>query len=94
MDCCVRGHLVEEAQAFDGYAFPREMIREVVYQEAGVTRQRLVQRRVSLVMQEQVANDQREEDHLLHPAPVDGYAPTETRNGKGRRVVAGAVGGA
>ena len=41
------GRLVEEAQAFDGYAFPREMTRAVVYQEAGATRQPLVQRPVS-----------------------------------------------
>jgi predicted ATPase len=83
--------LVEESQAFDGYAFPREVIREVVYQEAGATRQRLVQRRVSLVMQEQVGNDQGEEDNLPYTAPFDGHAPAETRNGKGRQVVARAV---
>src|SRR5207253_4387469 len=47
------GTLVEEAQALDGYAFPREMIRKVVSQEAGITRQRLVQRRVSTVMQKE-----------------------------------------
>ena len=29
------GTQVEESQAFDGYAFPREMIREVVYQRQG-----------------------------------------------------------
>lgn len=91
MDCYVRRILVEELRAFHGYTFPREVIREVVYQEAGATRQRLVQRRVSLVMQEQVGNDQGEEDNLPYPAPIDGYAPTETRNGKGRQVVAGAV---
>ncbi len=78
--------LVEESQAVDGYAFPREMIREVVYQEAGTTRQRLVQRRVLLVMRE-------EEDRLLHPTPGDGYASAETRNEQGRRVAAGSVGG-
>ncbi len=84
-------NLAEESRAFDGYAFPREMIREGVYQEAGATRQRLVQRRVSLVMQEQVGNDQGEEDNLPYPAPIDGHAPAETRNGKGRQVVAEAV---
>ncbi len=85
------GTLVKDPQAVDGYAFPREMLREVVYQEAGVTRQRLVQRRVSLIMQEQVGNDQDEEDNLPHPAPIDGHAPAETRNGKGRQVVAEVV---
>jgi hypothetical protein len=83
--------MAEESRSFQEYAFPREMIREVVYQEAGATRQRLVQRRVSLVMQEQVGNDQGEEDNLPFPAPIHGHAPSETRNGKGRQVVAGAV---
>ncbi|TME01187.1 MAG: hypothetical protein E6I80_23305 [Chloroflexi bacterium] len=77
--------LVEESQAVDGYAFPREMIREVVYQEAGTTRQRLVQRRVLLVMRE-------EEALLLHPAPDNGNASAETMNGQGRWVAAGTVG--
>jgi DNA-binding SARP family transcriptional activator len=80
------GKLLEDSQAADGYVFPREMIREVVYQEAGVTRQRLVQRRVLLVTRE-------EEALPLHPAPDNGYASAETRNGQGRRVVARAVGG-
>ncbi len=80
------GKLVEDSQVVDGYAFPREMIREVVYQEAGTTRQRLVQRRVLLVMQE-------EEALPFHPVPDNEYASAETRNGQGRRVVARAVGG-
>jgi DNA-binding SARP family transcriptional activator len=77
--------LGEEPQAFDGYAFPREMIREVVYQEAGATRLRLVQRRVLVVM--------REEARVLHPAPEDRYSSTETRNEQRERVAAGSVGG-
>jgi len=80
------GTPVEDSQAFDGFAFPREMIREVVYQEAGATRQRLLQRRVSAVKQEEKA-------HLLHPAPGDGYAPAKTRNAQGWRLAAGTVGG-
>ena len=85
------GNLAEESRAFHGYTFPGEVIREVVYQEAGATRLRLVQRRVSLIMQEQVGDDQDEEDNLPHPAPIDGHAPAEARNGKGRQVVAEAV---
>jgi DNA-binding SARP family transcriptional activator len=80
------GTLVKESQAVDEYAFPREMIREVVCQEAGATRQRLVQRRVLLVMRE-------EEARLLHPSPGNEHASAETRKGQGRRVVARAVGG-
>jgi DNA-binding SARP family transcriptional activator len=80
------GALVEKSQAFEGYAFPREMMREVVYQEAGMARQRLVQRRVSAFMRE-------EEVRLLHPAPGDSYASEDARNEQGRRVATGAVGG-
>jgi len=83
--------VVEESQAFDGFAFPREMIREVVYQEAGVTRQRLVQRRVSAVIREEIGDDRGEEARLPRPAPSDGHA--ETRHGQRRRVVARAVHG-
>ncbi len=85
------GWLVEEARAFDGYAFPREMIREVVYQEAGVTRQRLMQRRVSAVIREEIEDDRGEEGRLPRPAPSGGYA--ETRHGQSPRVVARAVHG-
>jgi len=85
------GWLVEEARAFDGYAFPREMIREVVYQEAGATRQRLVQRRVSAVIREEIEDDRGEKGRLPHPAPSDGYA--ETRHGQSPRVVVRAVHG-
>ena len=87
------GTLVEESQAFDGFAFPREMIREVVYQEAGKTRQRLMQRRVSLVMLEEFEDDLTKEARLPHPAPGDGHISAGTRNRQGRRAVARAVHG-
>ncbi len=83
------GTVVEESQAFDGYAFPHEMIREVVYQEAGVTRQRLVQRRMLAVIREEIEDGRGEEARLPRLAPIDGHA--ETRHGQGRRVVARAV---
>ncbi len=83
------GTLVEGSQAFDGYAFPREMIREVVYQEAGVTRQRLVQRRMSAVMREVVEDDQDKEARLPHTAPVDRHIAAKTRNGWGRHAATG-----
>ena len=60
----------------------------------GATRQRLVQRRVSAVMQEEAEYDLGEEVRLPHPTPLDGHAPAETRNGQGRQVMAGAVNGA
>jgi len=85
------GTVVEESQAFDGFAFPREMIRAVVYQEAGVTRQRLVQRRVSAVIREEIGDDRGKEARLPRPAPIDGRA--ETRHGQRRRVVARAAHG-
>ena len=83
--------MAEEAQAFDGYAFPREMVRELVYQEAGVTRQRLMQRRVSAVMREESEYDQDEQASLPHPTPVGSHAPAEARSGQGWSIMAGAV---
>jgi DNA-binding SARP family transcriptional activator len=87
------GTLVEGTLAFDEYAFPCEMMRQVVYQEAGVTRQRLVQRRVSAVIREEVEDDPGEEAHPPRPTLVDRHALAEARNGQRRRVVAGAVHG-
>jgi DNA-binding SARP family transcriptional activator len=84
-------NLAEESQAFYGYIFPREVIREVVYQEAGATRLRLAQRRVSLVMQEQNENNRGEMDNLSYPTSTVGPVPVETRNGKGGQNVAGAI---
>src|SRR5713226_1890593 len=87
------GTPIEASQAFDGYTFPREMIREVVYQEAGATRRRLVQQRVSAVIREEIEDDRDEEARLPRPAPIDGHATAETRHGQRRRVVARAVHG-
>ena len=83
----------EESRASDGYAFPREMMREVVYQEAGAARQRLVQPRVLLVMREEIEDDQNGESRLPQPASGDRYAFAETRNGHGRPAVARAAHG-
>jgi hypothetical protein len=80
------GTLLEDSLAVDGYTFPREMLREVVYQEAGVTRLRLLQRQVSTIMRE-------EDGRLSHPTPSHGRVPAENRNEQGRRVAAGSVGG-
>src|SRR5260370_15650425 len=60
----------EESQAFDGYAFPREMIREVVYQEAGGTRRRLVQRRVAAGIREEIGDDRGAGARLPPAAPI------------------------
>jgi DNA-binding SARP family transcriptional activator len=80
------GPCVEESQTVDGYAFPREMLREVVYQEAGTTRQRLVQRRATIVMRKEMAP-------LLLSTPDKEYTAAEARNEQEQRVVARAVGG-
>ncbi|HEX6556698.1 MAG TPA: AAA family ATPase [Ktedonobacteraceae bacterium] len=85
------GRGAEELQTEGGYIFPGEVVRAVVFQEAGATRQRLVQRRVAAVMQEEVERDQGEELSLPHPVPLDGHAPGETRARPEQQVVAGAV---
>jgi DNA-binding SARP family transcriptional activator len=85
------GNLAEESQAFDGYTFPCELIRQVVCQEAGATRQRLLQRRVLVVMQEEAENTEREAARLRHRAPIDGHTLAENRKGQRQRVVAGEV---
>src|SRR5260370_584842 len=82
------GSVVGESQAFYGVAFPCEMIRAVVYQEAGVTRQRLVQRRVSAVIREEIEDDRGEEAPLPRPTPIDRHATAETMHGQRRRGVA------
>jgi predicted ATPase len=80
------GTLVEESQAVDGYSFPREMIREVVYQEAGMTRQRLLRRRLAAFLRA-------EEARLPHPAHDNGFVSTDTLNEQGWQVAVGTVGG-
>ena len=83
----------EASQVEGGYIFPGEMIRAVVYQEAGAVRQRLVQRRVAAVLQAEAEYDQGEEARLPHTTPIDGHAAGETRARPQRRVVAGAGSG-
>ena len=77
-----------QSAACEEYTVAGVMIRAVVSQEAGTTRQRLVQRRVAAVLQEETASDQGEEAGL--PTPLDGQAAGETRARPPRRVVAGA----
>src|SRR5947208_2678094 len=80
--------VIEEVQ--DGYAFPREMMREVVYQEAGVTCRRLMQRRVLAVRREEAEDNAGEEaSYLPHPAPADGHI--FAGHGQEQRIVAGAA---
>jgi hypothetical protein len=81
--------VIEEVQ--DGYAFPREMMREVVYQEAGVTRQRIMQRRVLAVRREEAEDNAGEDARPPHPAPADGHALAEPGHGQEQRIVAGAA---
>ncbi len=60
----------EEGETFDSYSFPGEMVREVVYQEAGATRQRLLQKQVRLLLQEEIDNNRKEESISPHPTPL------------------------
>jgi DNA-binding SARP family transcriptional activator len=45
---------------FDSYAFPCQIIRVVVYQEAGATRRRIVQRRLAALIRAGIADEQGE----------------------------------
>ena len=87
------GKRAQEAQACEEYTFAGEMIRAVVSQQAGTTRQRLVQRRVATVLQVEAEHDQGEEARLPYPTPIDGHVAGETRARPQRRVVAGAGSG-
>ena len=87
------GKRAKEAQAFEEYTFAGEMIRAVVYQQAGTTRQRLVQRRVAAVLQEEAEYDQGEDALLPYPTPIYGHATGETRERPQRWVVVGAGSG-
>jgi hypothetical protein len=73
----------EEAQ---GYSFPCEMMREVVSQEVGATRKRLVQQRALLVVREEVADHGAGERRLPSPACGDSYACAEIKHGQARPV--------
>jgi len=84
------GKRAKEVQVFEEYTFAGEMIRAVVNQQAGTTRQRLVQRRIVAVLQEETEDDQGEEARLPHPTPINGHVVGETRARPQRRVVAGA----
>jgi DNA-binding SARP family transcriptional activator len=84
------GKRAKEVQVFEEYIFAGEMIRAVVNQQAGTTRQRLVHRRVVAVLQEESEVDQGEEARLPHPTPINRHIVGETRARPQRRVVAGA----
>lgn len=86
---CERKRVVE-AETSDGYSFPGELMREVVYQEAGATRQRLMQRRVELVIQEEVVNDLDAVD-LPHFTPQDRQTPESIRDRRGKWAVPAVV---
>ena len=81
----------EASQVEADYIFPGEMIREVVYQEAGAVRQRLIQRRVAAVLLAEAEYDQDKEACLPSPISIYRHAPAETRERPQRLVLAGAV---
>ncbi len=68
----------EEGQECEGYHFPAELVREVAYQEAGASRQRLMQKRVSLLLQEEAEPEQREQLGLPRPTSFDEHSPADT----------------
>ena len=72
-----------ESPVCDGYGFPRELIRQVVYQEAGITRRRVVQRRLTALIRAGIADEQDEE--TLAPRATAGEEHTRTgkRTGPG-----------
>jgi DNA-binding SARP family transcriptional activator len=53
-----------ESQVGDDYAFRREVMREVVYQEAGATRRRVVQRRLASLIRAGMADEQAEDANV------------------------------
>ncbi len=81
----------EASQVEVGYIFRGEMIRAVVCQEAGEVRQRLIQRRVVAVLQEEAKHDLDEEARLPRPTPIDRHAARETRERPQQRVLTGAA---
>jgi DNA-binding SARP family transcriptional activator len=63
------GTACEEPQALQGFVFTRQVIREVVYQEAGVTRRSLMQRRLATIIREGITAAWRpgkEEEHAIY----------------------------
>jgi DNA-binding SARP family transcriptional activator len=80
----------EATQVEAGYIFPGEMVCEVVYQEAGAVRQRLILRRVVAVLQEEAEHDQDEKACLSQSTSMDRYALAETRGTRARHVLTGA----
>jgi DNA-binding SARP family transcriptional activator len=85
------GTVLAGSQVFDGNAFPRQVIREVAYQEAGATRRRLVQRRLVAIIREGVADDQGEDARSPHSTPADEHARAEKRKGQGLQVMVGTI---
>jgi predicted ATPase len=83
------GKRAKEAQVFEEYTFAGEMIRAVVNQQAGTTRQRLVQQRLVTLLQAEAESDQGEEASLPHPTPIDEHATGDTRARPQRHVIAG-----
>ena len=67
----------------DGYAFPCELMRVMLYEEAGATRRRLVQRRLAEVIRTGVADERGEEARAPHATPTEEHIQAEKRTGPG-----------
>jgi hypothetical protein len=68
------GAVLAGSSVFDGYAFPREIIREVAYQESGATRRRLMQQRLAAIIRAGIADDRGEDARSPHATAADVHA--------------------
>jgi hypothetical protein len=85
------GTLLTGSQVFDSYAFPRQLIREVVYQEAGATRRQVVQRRLAAIIRAGIADEQGEEARSPHATPAEEHVQAAKRTGPGLPPMAGTI---
>ena len=91
----LRGDWLSEATALagsqvcDSYVFPRAIICEVVCQEVGATRRRLVQRRLAAIIRAGIADEQGEEYRSPRSTTAEKHVPAGKRTGPELQVIAG-----
>ncbi len=82
------GTELAKSQMCDGYAFPRQMIREAVYQEAGAVRRRLMQQRLAAIIREGIADEQHENARTPYSSTAGERVPADHSKGQGPWVMA------